>query len=106
MLKKDKLSTIEALISKALIHSCISHDKFVSANNAFREQYKMKKEIKNPQTSVEYDIQKQSKPNVSVVKKYTANENSSVKKTTQNRLMLLSNCAVCGKKKSTSIKNK
>ena len=27
-------------------------------------------------------------------KKYTANENSSVRKTKQNRLMLLSNCAV------------
>ena len=36
----------------------------------------------------------------------TANENSSVRKTKQNRSMLLSNCAVCGKKKSTySIKN-
>ena len=32
-------------------------------------------------------------------KNYTANENSSVKNTKQNRLMLLSNCAVCGKKK-------
>ena len=32
-------------------------------------------------------------------KKYTANENSSVRKTKQNRLMLLSNCAICGKKK-------
>ena len=30
----------------------------------------------------------------------TANENSSVKRTKQNRLMLLSNCVVCGKKKS------
>ena len=39
-------------------------------------------------------------------KKNTANENSSVRKTKQNRLMLLSNCAVCGKKKSTFIKNK
>ena len=39
-------------------------------------------------------------------KKYTANESSSVRKTKQNRLMLLSNCAVCGKKRSTSIKNK
>ena len=28
------------------------------------------------------------------------------RKTKQNRLMLLSNCAVCGKKKSTFIKNK
>ena len=27
-------------------------------------------------------------------------------KTKQNRLMLLSNCTICGKKKSTFIKNK
>ena len=39
-------------------------------------------------------------------KKYTDNENSNVRKTNQNRLMLLSNCAVCGKKKSTFTKNK
>ena len=38
-------------------------------------------------------------------KKNTADENSSVKKTKQNRLMLLSNCTVCCKKKSTFIKN-
>ena len=38
-------------------------------------------------------------------KKYSANENSSVKKTNQNRLMLLSNRAPCGKKRSTFIKN-
>ena len=31
-------------------------------------------------------------------KKNTTNENSSVRKTKQNRLTLLSNCAVCGKK--------
>ena len=35
----------------------------------------------------------------------TENENSSVRKTEQNRLMLLSNCAVCTNKKSTFIKN-
>ena len=39
-------------------------------------------------------------------KKYTANENSVVIKTTQNRLMLLSNYAICGKKKSSFMKNK
>ena len=37
-------------------------------------------------------------------KKYTANENSNVRKTKQKRLMLLSNCAACGKKKLTFIK--
>ena len=39
-------------------------------------------------------------------KKYAENENSNVRKSKQNRLILLSNCAVCGKKKSTFIKNK
>ena len=39
-------------------------------------------------------------------KKYNANENSSARKTKQNRLMFLSNCAICDKKKSTFRKNK
>ena len=43
----------------------------------------MKEEIKNPKIRS---------------KKYTANENSGIRKTKQNRLMLLSNCAFCGKK--------
>ena len=38
-------------------------------------------------------------------KKNTATENSRVRKIKQNRLMLLSNCAVYGKKKSNFIKN-
>ena len=38
-------------------------------------------------------------------KKNTANQNSSVRKTKQNRLMLLSICVVCDKEKSTCIKN-
>ena len=33
--------------------------------------------------------------------KYTANENSSVRKTRQNKLMLLLNCDICGKKISS-----
>ena len=39
-------------------------------------------------------------------KKYTANKNSSIKKTKQNKLMLLSNSALCGKGKIYFIKNK
>ena len=38
-------------------------------------------------------------------RKNIANEKSSVRKTKQNRLMLLSNCSVCGKKKLIFIKN-
>ena len=40
-----------------------------------------------------------------IFRKYTSNENSSVRKIKQNRLMLLLNCAVCGKKKLKKIKN-
>ena len=40
----------------ALIDSYINHDEFVSVNNVLREYYEMKKEIKNPETSVEFTI--------------------------------------------------
>ena len=53
LLGKDQLNTIQVLIFKALIDSCISHDKFVSINNVLREYYEMEEEIKNPETSVE-----------------------------------------------------
>ena len=56
LLGKDKLNTLEVLISKVLINSYISHDEFVSVNNISREYYGMKKEMKNPETSVEYII--------------------------------------------------
>ena len=56
LLGKDKLNTIKVRISKALINSYISHDEFVSLNNVLRKYYEMKKEIKNPETSVEYAI--------------------------------------------------
>ena len=56
MLGKDKLNTIEVLISKALIDLYISHDKFVSVNNVLREYNEIKEEIRNPKTSLEYTI--------------------------------------------------
>ena len=46
----------EVLISKVLIDSYISHDKFVSGNSVLREYYEMKKETKSPRSSVEYTI--------------------------------------------------
>ena len=39
-------------------------------------------------------------------KNNTANEFSSVRKTKQNKLIILSNCAFCSKKKLTFLKNK
>ena len=37
LLGKDKLNTIEVLISKTLIDSYYSHDEFVSVNNVLRK---------------------------------------------------------------------
>ena len=46
LLGKDKLNTIEAIMSKALIELYIRHDEFVSINKVLREYNEMKKEIK------------------------------------------------------------
>ena len=43
LLGKDKLNTIEVLISKTLINT---HDEFISTNSVLREHNKMKEEIK------------------------------------------------------------
>ena len=102
-LGKDTLNNTEVLIFKALIDSYISHDEFLLVNNVLREYSEMKQEMKK--VCVIYYIQKIKMYCLSC-KKNTEKENSSVRKTKQNRLMLLSNCAACGKKKSTFIKNK
>ena len=105
-LGKNKLNNIEVLISKALTDSYISHDEFASVNNVLREYYKIKKRNKKYWKLYGIYYVKTRETYCVSYKKYTANENLSVKKTKKNRLMLLWNCAVCGKKKSTFIKNK
>ena len=46
LLGKDKLNTIEVLVSKVLVNSYISHDEFVSVNNVLREYNEIKEDIK------------------------------------------------------------
>ena len=46
-LAKSKLNSIDVLISKALNDSNISHEKFVLINNALKDFYDMKEQIKN-----------------------------------------------------------
>ena len=105
ILGKAKLDTVKVLVSKALINLYINHDKLVSVNNVLREYNNMKEEIKASQHACEiYYIKTMEKYSVSY-RDITGNEDSSVRKTKQNRLMLLSNCVVCGKKKSSFIKN-
>ena len=97
-----KLNTIQVLISKHLIDSYISHDEFVSINDILREYYEIR-ERRNKKSwnfcGIHYI--KTMETYYSSCKKYTGNENSIVQKTKQNRLMLSSNCTVCGKKKLT-----
>ena len=47
LLAKSKLNRIEILISKSLIDSNVSHDKFVLINDQLKEFYDIKEEIKN-----------------------------------------------------------
>ena len=88
LLEKDKLNTIKVLISQSFIDSYISHDESVSVNNMLRVYNGMKPEIKIRETSLEYNIEKTMKRYCIRCKKYTGNENSTVRKTEQNILML------------------
>ena len=80
LLGKDKLNTIEVLISKALIDSHISNDKFVSVNNALRELWNEKRNKNSWKLCGIYYIKTMETYCVSC-KKYTANKNSSIIKT-------------------------
>ena len=101
-LSKAKLSTIKVLISKTLSNLYINHDELISISALLREYDKIKDKIKNSENAVKYTMYKQWKRIVSVVKKYL--KKNSVRRTKQNGLKLLSNCAVCGQKNSRLIK--
>ena len=88
VLGKDKLNIIKVLIFNALIDS--RHDEFVSINNVSWNEKRNKKSgnflgINYIKTMETFCIS---------CKKYTAKENSSVEKTEQNTLMLLSGAVV------------
>ena len=61
LLGKAKLDAIEALISKNLIDSFISHEEFLSVNSVLREHNEMKKVIKNPQNGCGITIKNHGK---------------------------------------------
>ena len=53
-LEKTKLNTIEVLISKALIGSCINHDKDFLVNNVSREYLEIKVAIEDSKKIIYY----------------------------------------------------
>ena len=56
LLAKSKLNSVEVLISQALIDSNISHDEFVLINNALKEFYDIKEEIKNSNNKLKFRL--------------------------------------------------
>ena len=56
LLKISKFNTTRVLVTKSLMDSYIIHYEFILVNNMLREYNKMKKEIKNSETFVEYII--------------------------------------------------
>ena len=76
---KNKLNTIEALISKSLIDSYISHDEFVSVNSALKEYNEIKR--RNKKFCGIYI--KTIEMYCTSCEKYTANENLSATKLTK-----------------------
>ena len=71
-----------------------------------REYNEMKKRNKNFWNFCGIDFIQTMETSCVSCEKYTANKNSNVRRTKQNRLMLLSNCTIYGKKRSTFIKDK
>ena len=55
-LAKSKLHSIEVLISKALINSNISHDRFVSINHELKKYDDTKEKIKNLKTQSSFRL--------------------------------------------------
>ena len=54
LLVKKEINTIKIIISKVLVDSYISYDKFVSVNNVSREYNEMKQEMKNSEIYILY----------------------------------------------------
>ena len=80
LLGKHTLNTTEVLISMAFIDSHFSHDEFVSVNNVLRQHNDIKEEIKKSENFCRiYYIKIMEMYSVSS-KRYTANENSRVRK--------------------------
>ena len=100
LLGKTKFSTIEVLISKALIDSNIRHDKFISVNKVLREYNEIKEEkiLKLPSISYRKSIE----PIASVVKNILETK---IQVLENKRTKQINTFAICGKKEWTFIKN-
>ena len=96
------------MISKALSEWYINHDEIGSVKNILKEYNEMKEELETLDTNATSSIWiyyiKMMETYCKTCEKNTANKDSSIKKTRKSRLMLASNCVICGKKKWKLVK--
>ena len=113
MLARSKLSSIEGKISEALINSQISHEDFITIINEEKNYRELKESIrminrqegKKEQILINLFNYKTMLSYCFKCKKNTESVNLKVSATSNGRTMILSNCAICGSKKSKFIKN-
>ena len=80
-------------------------DEFFSINNVLRKYYKKQQYIKKPWNFCRVCSTKTMETYCVNCKKYTATKNLIAIKSKQKRLMLFSNWAIYGKRKTTFVKN-
>ena len=82
------------MICKVLIDSHVNNQQFVLVNNVLSEYNEMEKKKKNPENAMNVQHKTIEMHCVSC-KKNTSSTGTSVRRKKQNRLMLVSNYAVC-----------
>ena len=103
LLARTKLNNIKVMISKSLSDS--NHDEFVPVNNMLRKYNENERRNQKSWKCCGIGNVKAMGTYCVGCKKSTANKNYSIRRTKENRLMLVSNCAVCDKKRLRLIKN-
>ena len=82
------------MICKVLIDSHINNQQLVLVNNVLSEFNEMGKKMKNPENAMDV-LHKTIETHGVSCKKNTSSTSTSVRRKKQNRLMLVSNYAVC-----------
>ena len=100
MLVRSKLNSIESKISEALIDNQISHEDFITIMNEERNYRELKESIRMMKGQ---EGRKRVLSYCLKCKKNTERIDPKVSATSNGKTMVLSNCAICGSKKSKFI---
>ena len=100
MLVRSKLNSIESKISEALIDNQISHEDFITIMNEERNYRELKESIRMMKGQ---EDRKRMLSYCLKCKKNTERIDPKVSATSNGKTMILSNCSICGSKKSKFI---